>query len=112
MNLKIIKGLLKKTQIQIDFAGGGNECLQLTKEKKYDLILMDAMMPEPEGVQTLHMIREDKENLNKTTEIIVLTADAIAGVKEKYINEGFSDYIPKPIDPNMLEATIAKFLKV
>ena len=111
MNLKIIKGLLKKTQIQIDFAGGGNECLQLTKEKKYDLILMDAMMPEPDGVQTLHLIREDKDNLNKNTEVIVLTADAIEGVKEKYINEGFSDYIPKPVDPEMLEATIARFLQ-
>lgn len=111
MNLKIIKGLLKKSQMQLDLASGGNECLQLTKEKKYDLILMDAMMPDPDGVQTLHLIREDESNPNQNTEIIVLTADAIAGVKEQYIKEGFSDYIPKPINPDVLEAAIARFLQ-
>ena len=68
-------------------------------------------MPEPDGVQTLHMIREDEGNPNQNTEIIVLTADAIEGVKEKYLQEGFSDYIPKPIDPDMLEVTLAKYIK-
>lgn len=111
MNLMVIKGLMKHTQIQLDMAGGGNECLQMTKQKKYDLILMDHMMPEPDGVQTLHLIRGDKENPNKETEVIVLTANAIEGMREQYIAEGFADYLSKPIEVGRLEEMIGKYLQ-
>ena len=109
MNLRVIEMLLKRSQIQMDFATSGNECLQKTKEKKYDLILMDHMMPEPDGIQTLHLMRDDTDNLNQATEVIVLTANAIAGMKEQYLEEGFSDYLSKPVDPEKLEKMIMKY---
>lgn len=110
MNLRVIEALLKRSQIQMDFATGGNECFQKTKEQKYDLILMDHMMPEPDGIQTLHLIRNDSSNLNLSTEVIALTANAIAGMKEQYLEEGFSDYLSKPVEADKLEKVIAKYL--
>lgn len=111
MNLMVIRGLLKNTQVQLDMASGGNECLKMTKDKKYDLILMDHMMPEPDGVQTFHMIQEDKDNLNRETKVIVLTANAIEGMKEQYMSEGFTDYLSKPVEAAKLEAMIAKYME-
>ncbi len=110
MNLFVIKELLKRTGAQVDMAGGGNECLEMTKAKKYDVILMDHMMPEPDGVQTLHLIREDDSNMNKDIPIIVLTANAIVGMKEQYLEEGFADYLSKPVEAEKLEEMLAKFL--
>ncbi|MBQ8592070.1 MAG: response regulator [Lachnospiraceae bacterium] len=110
MNLMVIKALLKRSRAQLDLVTGGNQCLVKTKEKKYDLILMDHMMPEPDGVQTLHMILEDTDNMNRETPIIVLTANAIAGMKEQYMQEGFADYLSKPVEVDKLEAMLAKYL--
>ncbi|MBP3611315.1 MAG: response regulator [Lachnospiraceae bacterium] len=109
MNLFVIKELLQQTQAQLDTASGGMECLKMTKEKKYDLILMDHMMPEPDGVQTLHMIREDQDNRNQKTPVVVLTANVMAGMKEEYLKEGFSDYLPKPVEVDKLENMLAGF---
>lgn len=110
MNLKVVQALLKRTQIQLDFATGGKECFNMTKEKKYDLILMDHMMPEPDGVQTLHMIREDKDNLNPDTSVIVLTANAIEGMREQYAAEGFDDFLSKPINFEEMEKMLVRYL--
>jgi len=110
MNLKVIQALMKKTAIQLDLASGGEECLQMTREKKYDLILMDHMMPEPDGIQTLHMLREDKSNINCDTKVIVLTANAIEGMREEYLKEGFEDYLSKPVEVDKLEAVLAKYI--
>ena len=110
MNLNVLKVLLKRTDAQVDFAQSGTECLEKTKNRKYDLVLMDHMMPEPDGIQTLHMILEDDTNENKDTPIIVLTANAIEGMKEQYLKEGFADYLAKPVEPDKLEMLLAKFL--
>ena len=110
MNLKVIQALMKKTAIQLDLASGGEECLQMTREKKYDLILMDHMMPEPDGIQTLHMLREDKSNINCDTKVIVLTANAIEGMREEYLKEGFEDYLSKPVEVDKLESVLARYL--
>lgn len=110
MNLKVMGALLKNTQIELDFATGGNECLKICKDKKYDLILMDHMMPEPDGIQTLHMLRADSENVNRHTRVIVLTANAIEGVTENYKNEGFDGYLSKPVDAELLEKTLSDYL--
>ncbi len=112
MNLSVTKVLLKKSGIQLDFATGGNECLEYCKKKKYDLILMDHMMPEPDGIETLHLLRKDEDNINKDTTVIVLTANAIAGAEEKYLQEGFADYISKPIEYQILEEKLSKYLEV
>ena len=110
MNLKVVKGLLKRSGIQPDFALGGNECLELTKYVKYDVILMDHMMPEPDGVQTLHLIREDADNPNQKTPIIVLTANAIPGAEDFYMQEGFCGYLTKPLAVSALEDMLRKYL--
>ena len=111
MNLKVMQALMKRTGIVPDIADGGNACLQMTENKKYDLILMDHMMPEPDGIQTLHMLRGDKGNVNAKTKVIVLTANAIEGMREKYLAEGFTDYLSKPVEAVKLENMLAKYLK-
>lgn len=110
MNLAVIKGLLKRTKVQLDTVGSGKECLALTAEKKYDLILMDHMMPDLDGVETLRRIRKDKTNPNCDTVVIALTANAIAGCREMYINYGFDEYISKPIEIDKLEGLMLQLL--
>ncbi len=110
MNLMVIEGLLKRSGIQLDLASGGNECLAMSKQKKYDLILMDHMMPEPNGIQTLKRMREDPENANRETDVIVLTANALMGAEAEYLKEGFSAYLSKPIMVDKLEETLGRFL--
>lgn len=109
MNLIVMKELLKQTQVQLDTALSGTKCLEMTKTKKYDLILMDHMMPEPDGIETLHMLREDKENQNQNTPVVVLTANAVPGMREDYLKEGFSDYLSKPVEMAKLEKMLAGF---
>ena len=108
MNLLVVKGLLKETQIQIDTAISGAECLELLAEREYDVILLDHMMPEMDGIETLHKA----ENLPnaKDTPFIMLTANAISGAKDAFLKEGFAAYLSKPIDSMLLEATLVKYL--
>lgn len=110
LNLAVVKGLLKRTAVMIDAASGGEAALKMTTEKKYDLILMDHMMPGMDGIETLHRIKDDPVNPNRETKQVALTANAIAGAKESYIKEGFVDYLTKPIDPDKLENLIAEHL--
>lgn len=110
MNLMVMKALLGKTGLSIDYADSGSKCYDLCKTKKYDLIFMDHMMPEPDGVETLHMIRDDREGLNNDTNVIVLTANAIKGASEMYEKEGFTDYITKPVEYDMLDEMLSKYL--
>ena len=84
--------------------------VQKTKQKKYDLILMDHMMPEMDGIEVLHIIRQNKENINNATKIIVLTANAIAGAEKEYLEEGFDGYLSKPFEPVVFSDTIKKHL--
>ena len=111
MNLTLIKALLKRTGAQLDTASGGNECFLKTREKEYDLILMDHMMPHPDGIETLHMIREDRKNKNQKTPVIALTANAIVGMKEQYLAEGFEDYLSKPIEVKLLDELLERYLR-
>lgn len=108
-NLLIVKKLLKATQLQIDTADGGRKALSMCEDKVYDLILMDHLMPEIDGIRTLHLLREG-ETRNKKTKVIALTANAIEGIKDMYLKEGFSDYLSKPIDPALLEEKLLEYL--
>lgn len=110
VNLAVLKGLLKRTQVQLDLAMSGNQALELTRKKKYDLILMDHMMPEMDGIETLAALRAEKENPNVETKVIALTANAIQGAEQEYRKEGFDDYLSKPIDPDKLERMLEKYL--
>ncbi len=106
MNLKVFCGLLKETKIQIDRAESGYECLELAKQKKYDVIFLDHMMPEMDGVETLHNLRQMTDGLNKDTEVIALTANVVNGAREYYLKEGFNDFLSKPFKPEELEQMI------
>lgn len=109
MNISVVEGLLKSTQIKVDKASGGLEALDLCAENFYDLILMDHMMPNIDGIETLHRLK-DAEGPNQDTPVIVLTANAISGAKEMYEEEGFIDYMSKPIQGKPLEEKILEYL--
>lgn len=110
MNLDVIKGLLKSTMVRVDTAISGMESLAILKTKKYDVILLDHMMPVMDGMEVLHRLQESKGGLNYDTPVIALTANAIMGAEEKYIAAGFKDYLSKPVRPADLESMIMKYL--
>ena len=110
VNLTVFKGLLKKTQINIDTALSGKTALELIKKNKYDMVFLDHRMPKMDGIETLASIRELSNNPNLNIPYIALTANAIAGARELYINIGFTDYLSKPIDSNELEEILVEYL--
>jgi CheY-like chemotaxis protein/anti-sigma regulatory factor (Ser/Thr protein kinase) len=110
MNILVFTSLLAQTDVQIDTAGGGEEGVALTKKNKYDMIFLDHMMPNKDGIETLHDIRSDHSNPNIKTPTICLTANAIAGAREKYIEAGFDDYLTKPIEAVKLEEMMYNYL--
>lgn len=110
VNLLVIANLLKETRIKIDTAGSGRECLDKCSQQKYDLILMDHMMPEMDGVQTFEKFHGDKSSPNFETPVIMLTANALAGMREQYMDVGFADYVSKPVRGAKLEEAIRRNL--
>lgn len=107
MNLKVVKGLLAPYKMEVDCVGGAKECLEMVAKKKYDLILLDHMMPEMDGVETLWRMREDPDF---STPVIALTANAVNGAKKQYLDWGFMDYLSKPMHLKELEACLKKYL--
>lgn len=110
VNLLVIANLLKETRIKIDTAGSGRECLDKCSQQKYDLILMDHMMPEMDGVQTFEKLHGDKSSPNFETPVIMLTANDLAGMREQYMDVGFADYVSKPVRGAKLEEAIRRNL--
>ena len=110
VNITVVKGLLKRLKVQFDSALSGQECLNKVREKHYDIILLDHMMPEMDGIETLHNMQQMEEYIQSKPIVIALTANAIVGAKEEYIKEGFADYLSKPIDSVQLEETIRQYL--
>ncbi len=108
MNLKVFTNLLKKTQIQISEAESGMQCIDMVRSNQYDIIFLDHMMPGMDGIETLHKLREDK--LCEGVPVIMLTANAIVGDRERYISEGFDDFLSKPIDPEKLDKMVLYYL--
>lgn len=110
MNLTVFQSLLKRTKMKITTADSGRSCLDLVKKEPYHIIFMDHMMPEMDGIETLHEIRKLRDFPNENTPVIVLTANALSGAKEGYLKEGFADFLTKPIDSDLLEQTTRRFL--
>ena len=110
VNLTVLKALLKKTKVGIDTAGSADEGLELTRYNRYDLIFLDHMMPDKDGVEALHELRAEKENPNRNAVVICVTANAVSGARESYLAEGFDDYISKPVEPSTLENTMLAHL--
>lgn len=110
MNLYVAKELLKQTQMQVTTCLSGEECLSLMQQEHYDVILLDHMMPEMDGIETLERARTLPHNLSKDTPVIALTANAIVGIRETYLKAGFVDYLSKPVEGSVLEETIRRYL--
>jgi signal transduction histidine kinase/CheY-like chemotaxis protein len=108
MNLKVFKFLLKNTKINITTVLSGVETLELLKSNKYDVIFLDQMMPGMSGIETLQYIKEQK--LAEGTPVVALTADAISGAREMYMEQGFTDYLAKPIIYEELEKLLLEYL--
>ena len=110
MNLKVVCGLLKETEIKVDTATNGEDALALVEGNHYDLILLDHMMPVMDGIETLQCMKDIKSFDIKKTPVVMLTANAVVGAKDAYIQAGFTDYITKPIREEVLLTTVKKLL--
>ena len=109
LNIRVAERLLKKYNVETISVETGKECITLIEDKnKYDLILLDQMMPEMNGVETLKELKKIK---GFNIPVVVLTADAIVGKKEEYIKEGFDDYLSKPIEIDKLTEILKKYFK-
>ena len=109
VNLTVVKGLLKRTGVQVDMAESGRECLEMCRNKEYHVILLDHRMPEMDGIEVMHHLQET-EGPNQHTPVIALTANAVSGAYETYIKEGFCDLLSKPVSGNKLERMLLKYL--
>ena len=110
INLTVAVNLLKNTKMKIDTATSGEEAVNMASKTRYDVIFMDQRMPGMNGTEAFHKIRETENGASKDVPVICLTADAIIGAKERYLSEGFSDYLTKPIDNFALENMLMKYL--
>ncbi|MBO4904877.1 MAG: response regulator [Lachnospiraceae bacterium] len=109
-NLRIVSLFLKRVGIAPELCKSGTGAIDLCKNKKYDLLLLDHRMPDPDGIKTLEVIRSDPDSKNKETPAVVLTANALAGSDKIYSDAGFAGYLTKPLDASLLEQTVKKYL--
>lgn len=107
-NLQVLASLLQRTSMQLDKAGSGLECIEKVRSKKYHLIFLDYMMPEMDGMETFHKLR-DEEN-GQEVPIIAITADVSTGIRQKFLSEGFADYLSKPVMWDRLEEILLQFI--
>ena len=110
MNLFVVENLLKKTQVKLTRSMSGKDCLEKIAEKHFDVIFLDHMMPEMDGIETLERAKVLEDSKCKDTPIIALTANAISGVREMFLSKGFTDYISKPVSGKDLEQALQKYL--
>ncbi|MCR5672098.1 MAG: response regulator [Lachnospiraceae bacterium] len=108
VNLTVMCNLLKQTLVKIDTASSGPEALNAAKERKYDIIFIDHMMPGMDGIETFNRIKEEADT--NGTVCIALTANAVSGAREMYMEAGFADYLSKPVDGRRLEEMVRKYL--
>lgn len=107
MNRELFKGLLRDSGAEIDSFSGGREAIACLEKKSFDIIFLDHMMPEMDGIETLRVIRD--RGLSSSP-VVVLTANTVAGAREMYLSEGFDDYLAKPVTGRMLYGMIKKYL--
>ena len=110
MNLKVMARLLLPYQIKVSMAGSGLEALEKLNENTYDCVFLDHMMPEMDGVETLHKIRKMPGAYFQSLPIIAFTANAIGGAREMFLAEGFDDFIAKPIELSVLERMLRRYI--
>ena len=107
-NLQVLASLLQRTSMQLDKAGSGLECIEKVRSKKYHLIFLDYMMPEMDGMETFHKLREEENG--QEVPVIAITADVSTGIRQKFLSEGFADYLSKPVMWDRLEEILLQFI--
>lgn len=110
VNLKVLKGLLHPSAMQIEEAMSGEQAVKLCRDNHYDLIFLDHLMPGMDGIETMKYIREDIDSLNKLVPTVMLTANATSGAREQFLKEGFDDFLTKPVDTEKLIKVINDLL--
>ncbi|MDL2274367.1 response regulator [Oscillospiraceae bacterium OttesenSCG-928-G22] len=111
-NLTVVEGLLAPYQMQIDTCKSGAEAIALIEKYQYDMVFMDHMMPEMDGLEATSRIRQlpSFDGYAKTLPIVALTANAVSGMKEMFLNNGMNDYLAKPIETPKLNAMLDKWI--
>ena len=112
INQQVVGLMLAPLNCSVDVAGNGLEALEAVETRPYDLILMDVMMPEMDGPTATAAIRALADAERANTPIIALTANAMKGDRERYVAAGMNDYVPKPIDQDLLIRTILQVLDI
>ena len=110
MNRVVAKKLLRSTKVQVDLAESGARCLEMTRNCYYHVIFMDHMMPEMDGIETLARLKKQENGLCRDTPVVALTANAVSGADQMYVQKGFSGYLVKPINGVLFEAMLLRFL--
>ena len=112
LNRRVFCNLLKETEVSIDQAESGEQCLKMICEKHYDMIFLDHMMPEMDGVEAFERMKNLPGNQCENVPVVMLTANALEGKREEYLAAGFTDFLAKPIVPEQLEEMIAKYVQI
>ena len=110
LNLKVLRGFLRRFKVQVDVAVSGAQCLKLAQSKHYDLIFLDHMMPVMDGVETYRKMKSLENFINKDTPVIALTSEGSSEVSESFLSVGFADYLPKPIKERDLQRALKWYL--
>lgn len=110
VNLTVFKGLLKNSKANIETVNSGEKALEKYEKEHYDLVILDHMMPGLDGIETLHRMKAMNSEINKGIHMIALTANAISGSRDMYLEQGFDDYMTKPINPEILEKMMIEHL--
>ncbi len=110
VNLKIFSSLCEPHDFMIDCVETGEDCVTRTESEKYDVVFLDHMMPGKDGIDTIREIHSNESNPNRETPFIAFTANAVSGMKEMFLSEGFADFLSKPIDLNRLEEMLLQYI--
>ena len=110
MNLLVAKEIFESYGMVISTASGGENAIEMCEKNDYDIVFMDHMMPGMDGVEAMHIIRQNASKVNRSLIIVALTANAISSAREMFITEGFDGFIPKPIEVTELERVLKKVL--
>lgn len=109
INLSVASGIIEPLEMHVDTAGSAAETIEKVRKTKYDLIFMDHMMPEVDGVETTHIIRRMIDGYENVP-IVALTANAMGGTREMFLREGMNDFLAKPIEVSEMVAMVRKWM--
>ena len=110
MNIRVVEGLMRQYGVQVSYALSGQDGIDMLQSKAYDLVFLDHMMPGMDGIETFHHIRRKADLYFKEIPIIALTANAIAGAREMFMKEGFTDFLAKPVESSVLHRALKRHI--